>query len=203
MLFGRKLTGRGGACLRRGIKKVVLALLFVLLSLSLSGCMSQLEEREMTDVSQIPIDAGVNAPVEDTIADSSEWVTLYFFSEDETRLLPAARKIDVPGGVSVARAALEALLAGPLDTEEGTWPDLGLPIVARSLEISNGIAIVDLPARVRTLPQKTLYGMRMAMANTLTELPDVQAVNVLIGGARRDLTSVRRCPWARSSARQI
>lgn len=159
-----------------------MAALLALCMAMLSGCSAQLEERAMTDVSQIPIAAPVDAPVQDAYAPRRERVMLYFLSEDASRLIPVSREISVPGGVSVARAALEALLGGPLDEENGAWPDLGLPIVARSMEISGGVAIVDLPARVRTLSQETLYAMRMAITDTLTEFSDIQAVNVLIGG---------------------
>jgi len=160
----------------------LLLLMLVVCAWLLCGCSSQLEERKMTDVTQIPIAAPGSAPVEDAFADRTEHVMLYFLSEDGSRLMPVSREITVPGGVSIARAALQALLGGPLEYEDGVWPDLGLPIVARSMEISGGVAIVDLPARVRTLPQETLYAMRVAIACTLTEFSDIHAVNVLIGG---------------------
>ena len=168
--------------LRLRAKTAALALMLVLCAGLLGGCSSQLEEREMTDVSLIPIVAQQLAPVEDTFADSKARVMLYFLSDDGSRLVPVSREIDVPGGVSTARSALQALLGGPQENESGNWPDLGLPIVARSMEISGGVAVVDLPARVRTLPQETLYGIRMAIACTLTEFTEIDAVNVLIGG---------------------
>ncbi len=136
----------------------------------------------MADVSQISIAPPQTAPVEDSAADRKAHVMLYFLSEDGSRLTPVSREIDVPGGVSTARAALQALLGGPQENETGAWPDLGIPIVARSMEVSGGVALVDLPARVRTLPQETLYAMRMAIACTLTEFAEIDAVNVLIGG---------------------
>lgn len=165
-----------------GKRRAAVLVLVALCAGTLSGCSAQLNEREMADISQIPIAAPVDAPEQDHYAEHSEQVMLYFLSEDASSLIPVSREVSVPGGVHAARAALEALLAGPLDREEGTWIDLGLPIVARSMEICGGVAIVDLPARVRTLPQETLYAMRMAIAHTLTEFSDIQAVNVLIGG---------------------
>ena len=168
--------------LRRQGGSMLLALMLAAAAVLLGGCSAQLEERAMTDISQIPISAEMPVPQKDTFADSIERVMLYFLSEDGTKLLPVSREIRVPGGVSLARAALEALLAGPAEGENGVWPDTGLPIVARSLELSGGIAIVDLPARLRTLAQQTLYGMRMAIAATLTELPGIDAVNVCFRG---------------------
>ena len=173
--------------LKANAKTAALALMLALCAGMLGGCSSQLEERAMTDISQIPIAVQQLAPVEDTIADGKARVMLYFLSADGSRLVPVSREIDVPGGVSTARAALQALLGGPNEHENGTWPDLGLPIVARSMEISGGVAVVDLPARVRTLSQETLYGMRVAIACTLTEFADIDAVNVLIGGREEGL----------------
>ena len=57
----------------------------------------------------------------------------------------------------------------------------------RLLEVSCGVATVDLPARVRTLSQEMLYAVRMAIANTLTEFAEISYVNVLIGGREEGL----------------
>jgi len=168
--------------LRHWKKSALLAAWLLLAAALLGGCAQQLEARPLTDVSGTDIIPGMDAPAQDEIAGSRQRVLLYFFSGDGAQLEPVSREIDVPGGVSVMRAALEALLGGPLDGEDGIWPDLGLPIVARSLEVSGGVAIVNLPARVRTLSQETLYAMRAAIANTLTEFAQVRYVSVLVGG---------------------
>ena len=67
------------------------------------------------------------------------------------------------------------------------WPDLGTVRGERLLEVSCGVATVDLPARVRTLSQEMLYAVRMAIANTLTEFSEISYVNVLIGGREEGL----------------
>ncbi len=164
------------------MRRACLCLQLALMAWLLCGCTQLLEERPAADLSARPPAAQMAAPAGDSAAGSSAHVMLYFLSADGSSLVPVAREIAVPGGVSPVRAALAALLAGPLEGEEGAWPDLGLPLVARSLEISGGVAIVDLPARVRTLPQETLYAMRAAIANTLTEFAQVQYVSVLVGG---------------------
>ncbi len=164
------------------MRKTALCLMLALCTGLLGGCAQMLEEREEADLSVLVFAEQMAAPEQDTAAGSTERVMLYFLSSDGTRLEPVSREVELPGGVSPVRAALSALLAGPLEGEDGTWPDVGLPIVARSLEISGGVAVVDLPARVRTLPQQTLYAMRAAIANTLTEFSQVNHVSVLIGG---------------------
>ena len=164
------------------MRKTALCLMLLVCMGLLGGCSQMLEERPGADMSVLVFAEQMAAPEQDFAAEGTERVMLYFLSRDGARLEPVSREIALPGGVSPVRAALSALLAGPLEGEEGTWPDLGLPIVARSLEISGGVAVVDLPARVRTLPQETLYAMRMAIANTLTEFSQVNHVSVLIGG---------------------
>lgn len=160
-------------------KRLAAAALLLALLVGLSGCAAQIQERAMIDAAQIPIEPRLLCPQEDHWAAETELATLYFISEDGERLIPVSRRIDVPGGESRALAALDALLAGPLEGERGVWPDVG---AARSLEVSSGVATVDLPARARTLDQKTLYAVRLAIAETLTEFSEIGYVNVLIGG---------------------
>ena len=170
------------------LKRAVLALWLAALAFSLGGCVNQISEREMADLSASPIEAVVDAPYEDSMAAKEEWVTLYFLDEDGSALLPMIRKITAEGGVSCAQAALEALLQGPVQGERGaSWPDLGASRSDRLLEVSAGVATVDLPAHARTLPQETLYAIRMAIANTLTEFSDISYVNVLVGGREEGL----------------
>ena len=169
-------------------KCAALALWLAVLAFSLGGCVSQISEREMADLSAAPIEAGMAAPLEDSAAAGDEWVTLYFLEEDGSALLPVIRKITVEGGVSRPLAALEALLRGPVQGERGAfWPELGASRSDRLLEVSAGVATVDLPAHARTLPQETLYAVRMAIANTLTEFSEISYVNVLVGGREEGL----------------
>ena len=79
-------------------------------------------------------------------------------------------------------------VATPQEGEDGvTWPELGTVRGERLLEVSCGVATVDLPARVRSLSQEMLYAVRMAIANTLTEFSEISYVNVLIGGREEGL----------------
>lgn len=158
------------------------------LSLLLSGCVQQIREREAQDLSDLAIEAPVEVPAQDGVAGREEWVTLYFLSEDGDRLVPVTRRVTVEGGVSRARAALDALLSGPQDGETGAyWTTLSGARSERLLEVSMGVATVDLPAHARTLPQETLYAVRQAIANTLTEFSEISYVNVLVGGREEGL----------------
>lgn len=154
----------------------------------LSGCVSQMSERVPVDLSAEEIAADVSAPAQDGEQDSEMRCTLYFLSEDGGRLVPVTRSVTVEGGRSRAQAALDALLLGPGEAENGVfWPDLGAVRGERLLEVSCGVATVDLPARVRTLSQEMLFAVRMAIANTLTEFSEISYVNVLIGGREEGL----------------
>ena len=170
------------------VRRAALAAGLTALLLLLGGCVSQVSERELADLSAAEIKADVPAPTQDGEQGYTMRCTLYFLSVDGGRLIPVTRSVTVEGGKSRAQAALDALLAGPEAGEDGAaWPDLGTVRGERLLEVSFGVATVDLPARVRTLSQEMLYAVRMAIANTLTEFSEISYVNVLIGGREEGL----------------
>ena len=167
-------------------RRAALAGMLLLTAALLGGCMMGIEERPMADLTDIPIAEGPQAPQEDDWAAYEETVTLYFLGGDGTTLVPVTRRVTVEGGMSRAEAALCALLDGPYTGEaEGygvQWPDMGQPNAVRRLEVSGGVATVDLPARVRELGPQELFAVRQAVTNTLTEFAEISYVNVLVGG---------------------
>lgn len=175
--------------LKKGFaKRALLGAWLVLAGFVLGGCAAQISEREMVDLSQKAIESASVAPVRDGAQMHEELMTLYFLDEDGAELVPVTRRVAVQGGVSRAQAALDALLAGPLEGERGAvWPDLGAARSSRLLEVSGGVATVDLNAHARTLAQQTLYAVRLAIANTLTEFAEISYVNVLVGGREEGL----------------
>ena len=169
-------------------KRTLLELWLLAAALLLGGCMSQIEEREMIDLSQKAVACEGTAPEADGAQAREELFTLYFLAEDGVTLRPVTRKVTVLDGASRAEAALKALLAGPQEDERGiVWPDLGVSRSDRMLEVSGGVATVDLSAHARMLAQQTLYAVRLAIANTLTEFSEISYVNVLIGGREEGL----------------
>ncbi|MDO5299202.1 MAG: GerMN domain-containing protein [Clostridia bacterium] len=162
---------------------ILLPLLFVL-----SGCVSQVTQRSMEDLSGTEIKPSMSAPWEDGWDPGTQRVTLYFLSEDGEHLSAVTREVTLQDGSSRAYAALSALLDGPQEGERGvSWPDLGTARPERLLEVSGGVATVDLPARARTLSQEELYAVRLAIADTLTEFKEISYVNVLVGGREEGL----------------
>ena len=169
-------------------KRVLLALWLAAAGLTLGGCVNQISERAMVDLSQRAIEPAAQAPEQDGAEPREELLTLYFLDDDGVTLRPVTRKVNVQDGISRAQAALDALLAGPMKEERGVnWPDLGAARSGRLLEVSCGVATVDLNAHARTLAQQTLYAVRMAIANTLTEFSEISYVNVLVGGREEGL----------------
>lgn len=173
---------------RECVKRAAMSLMLLAALVLLGGCSSQVQEREMADLSAVPVQTPAEAPEADGAQDKTLLATLYFLSGDSASLRPVTRRITAEGGQSRAQAALNALLAGPQAGESGAvWPELGAARSSRMLEVSSGVATVDLPASARTLDPETLYAVRMAITNTLTEFSEISYVNVLIGGREEGL----------------
>ena len=169
-------------------KHALLALWLAAAGMLLGGCVNQISEREMVDLSQKAFKSMTQAPMQDGVQEHEETMTLYFLAEDGVTLRPVTRSVVVRDGLSRAEAALEALLAGPLETERGAfWPDLGAARSDRPFEVAAGVATVDLNAHARTLAQQMLYSVRLAITNTLTEFPEISYVNVRVGGREEGL----------------
>jgi len=172
---------------RRGARICLLAV-YLAACLLLCGCAAQISERPLEDLSGNDIPVETAAPQQDGADVRTETVTLYFLDESGTRLRPVVQEITIHNGVSRAEAAVHALLLGPeAGRTDVMWPDIGAARSGRFVETAAGIATVNLPARARTLPQETLYAVRMAIASTLTEFAEISYVNVLIGGREEGL----------------
>ena len=172
---------------KRYAKRAAAACMLLIAALLLSGCVSQIEERAMVDLSSDGIEVDMPAPLADGSDEMTMMATLYFLNEDASMLVPVSREIVLNAGSGRAQAALAALLEGPAQDEEVFWPDLGMTRSERFIEVSGGVATVDLPAHARTLSQEMLYAVRMAIAVTLTEFQEISYVNVLIGGREEGL----------------
>ncbi|MBR2942618.1 MAG: GerMN domain-containing protein [Clostridia bacterium] len=164
------------------VKKLLVYALLAGLMCVLSGCMGQLQERPMLDLTQVDVAVLTDAPQADGVEARDETVLLYFLDEEGMELLPVSRTIAVEGGMSRSEAALRTLLAGPAPGERAFWPEIGVMNASRGYELSGGVATVDLPARARALSTEALYAVRMAITHTLTEFSEVAYVNVLVGG---------------------
>ena len=172
------MTGKGSACLCAAL----CAALWLL-----CGCAAGPQERALVDLSQDGIDPGAAAPVEDGWAERTELATLYFLDAAGERLVPVTRQVRLTDGQTLAQAALFALLAGPQEGEDASWPELGNAQAEAWAEFSGETATVNLPGRARALTPQMLYAVRLAIAGTLTEFEGVSYVNVLVGGREEGL----------------
>lgn len=169
-------------------KNVALFAALLLALALLSGCAGEVKERALVDLTDVLIDAGVSAPEEDAWEDAAARATLYFLNESGENLVPVSREIAVPGGMTLAQAALTALLSGPEEGESGAyWPELGNVRAEAWAEFCGEVATVNLPARARALTPQMLYAVRLAIARTLTEISGVNYVNVLVDGREEGL----------------
>jgi hypothetical protein len=116
--------------------------------------------------------------------------TLYFASEDGLRLVPTEREVPLSEGVvAQARSILEAQLAAEAPTPLATTIPKGA--VLRGIFVSERNEVfVDLDPAIRTahpggvfLEVMTVYTIVNAV---LTNLPNLQEVQILIGGQEVD-----------------
>lgn len=165
----------------RSIERIVLVALLAILLLVLGGCKGVPQEREQVELTTMQIEEPASAPTQDGWSPHRIMVSLYFLDEEGERLVPVTRQIETDGELQ-ARAALWALLEGPLEGEEVYWPDLGDVHAEAWAEFSGEVATVSLPARARALSPQMLYAVRLAIAGTLTEFSHVSYVNILVDG---------------------
>ncbi|HHY92450.1 MAG TPA: GerMN domain-containing protein [Firmicutes bacterium] len=109
---------------------------------------------------------------------------MYYATQGENYLVPVNAL--VPADESLARHTVEKLLAGPLDKELLKSP-LPEGAIVRDLYIKNGIACLDLGGVAGKIDTAAAAQRAVeSMVLTLTELPDVEAVQILLDGHEVD-----------------
>ncbi len=161
---------------------------------SLSSCTSIVTERAAEDVSSVAIRAGTTCPVADESVDDSITAELCFLNADATSLVRVIRSISLMSGDDEAHAVLMSLLSGPREEDSGAWWPAVTGVQNTTMEISGGIAVVNLPSRFRSLDPAMLYATRLAIAETLCSLPKISYVNVLIGGREEGIDLAATVP---------
>ncbi|MDR2657203.1 MAG: GerMN domain-containing protein, partial [Oscillospiraceae bacterium] len=147
------------------------------------GCVDSLL-RERADARTLPaMRSSVARPSGDYRAIEDIHVTLYLPDWNRDRLVTAADTVSVYAGEDVA----EAVAARELIRLSALLPNLGgaelrLATGANAVERSGGIVIVNLDANIWLLESSEKSVVRMALTHTLTELPGVEYVGVLING---------------------
>ena len=161
----------------------ILSILPVAAALLLSGCSSAplvpVQENEFVSLPPSAYQAPA-APVSDSRSERTARTMLYFIASDQQQLTGIYYTIRATGNQTLEEAAVMRLLS--------STPVLGLIPVApegtalRGMEISQGVATVDLTVEALTAQPQDLMRMIAAITVTLTQFDSVSCVNVLIGG---------------------
>ena len=151
--------------------------------LGLSGCATTLTERSLSESPLAPIDVPYQAPQADAAAPRTVSAVLYFLSYDGSQLLSEVREVEVTDGERLEVVVLQALLDGPKSSVyKPIATDVALSETLTPVEVSGNVATVNLAAQARLLSPQELYVVRLAIAKTLIELPEIDYVNVLVEG---------------------
>ena len=135
------------------------------------------------------------APVKDGRTDEPVKVTLMYLSEDGQRLVAQEPTLWLKEDANLLEQVISRLLEGPAIESPRPVSLDDAPVSAErvtqiapsgtkllSAELVNGIATVDLSSEARNQTQLELLYMRTALVNTVSQLPGVSYVNLLIGG---------------------
>ena len=144
---------------------------------------------------RIPVTFAVS-PLRGETADATMTVQVFFSNAtlvegadiDCAVVFPVARL--VPRTAAPARAALEALVAGPTADERarGYTTSIGPHVEIRSLAIDQGVARVDFSAALeRTGGACVVTAIRSQIETTLEQFPSVRVVHIAIDGRSADI----------------
>ena len=122
------------------------------------------------------------APIGDAALEYVAPTTLYLPRHDGARLTTVTTDVTYSAARPHAESVVRALLGYAGDgVASGVGGDTKLSLYgANPVEISNGVATVNLAASALQLDRKEYYVACQCIANTLTELDDVQSVNVQV-----------------------
>lgn len=157
--------------------------LFLCLTLLLTGCVSSMPGERKRAAQPLPtVRPGPEAPVGDTQSGRTVSAVLYLPSDDGSTLSATVREVYVDAGESEHEMIVRTLLEMISESVFSGGQQLRLASVSCPVEVTGEIATVNLNTSARVLGIEALYALRMAITNTLTELPGVQYVNTLING---------------------
>jgi len=174
---------------RRWAVIIVTAIAAVLFAIGLMTALSRLLSRPAPGAT--PADPAVTpAPVASAPAVPKIKATLFFASEDGLRLVPTEREVPLAeGAVAQARSILEAQLSAEPPAPLASTIPKGSALRGIFVSERNEV-FVDLDPAIRTAhPGGTLRELMTVYTivnAVLTNLPDLQEVQILIGGQEAD-----------------
>src|SRR5688500_12831112 len=153
--------------------RIVLVVGLALLALAVAGCGGD-------DVASPP---ETTPPVDTTTPPTSETTTFAIYLLRDGLISPVRRS--VAATPAVARAAVEALFAGPTTDESGEELGTAIPEATSLLDLSiaDGVATVDLSGACdETGSAESLHGRVAQVVATLTQFPTVERVSFRLDG---------------------
>lgn len=165
------------------MRKRILALGAGLL-LFLTGCAANMPSEKAGTGERLPeVREGPAAPTGDSQAERESSVVIYLPDIDASRLTAQAETIVIQPGQTKQEATVEALLAfvNGSDFYTGSQP-LRLALVSSAVESTGELVTVNLHNSAHALGPEQFFALKVAITNTLTELPGINYVNVLING---------------------
>lgn len=118
-------------------------------------------------------------------ATSKPIVTLYFASQDDTKLVSEQRRIELNSSVQQEKTIIEELIKGP--QTEGLLSTIPAETIVKDVTVKDGICQVDLSFDLKskffTTPESK-YMMIYSIVNTLTESSKINKVAFLVDGKK-------------------
>lgn len=179
------------------IKRVLAALMCLVLAASLSGCSSGITALDHdVSVTLPPTQVSWKAPTGDTSQEISQTVLLYVPDVTGTRLIAQPDRISYSASRHPAEAALKQLFAFAGNSAAAKLTqEITLQLsTVNPVEISGDTATVNLGASALTLAHTELYVVCQAIANTLCQWGDIKYVNVLVSSAQPGLDVAASVP---------
>ena len=108
---------------------------------------------------------------------------LYFANEDKTALIGEKRMVDIKDNETVEKAAISELLKGPGARGEKL---LTTDFKVLSIEIKDKQCYINFSKEFMLLPQENAELSVFSIVNTLTKLPSISSVQILIEGEKAE-----------------
>ena len=166
-----------------GRKKHLGLLIALCAALSLSSCVnSGVPVSDGRTYSLPDASLGLTAPIGDAMLEYTQPAVFYLPRHDGARLIAVTDLIPLSEGRLVAESIVRLLLEQPGSSiASPLGGDVKLSLYgANPVEVSGDVATVNLSASALQLDRKTLCLVSHAIANTLTEMGNIQYINMLV-----------------------
>ena len=128
-----------------------------------------------------PETAAPLAPIGDSRADRVYSTPIYYIDNSTNCLKAIMRDVTVGSDTTLAEVVVDAVMTEPIESDLDTLGESDIQVL--SVEVSRGIATVDLSIDARQLDSEHMHMLRAALTNSLIDTGYISYVNVLIDGS--------------------